>query len=378
MADALVKVKDFPILDNYENVSGSDRLVASHVNGSSRETVGITIDALNDKFINESAVSPEVPRNLFGNTTPSSSEGKDGDLYFKVDEIDDETVVLDSYVKMNGEWVSFKVTDDSWRNFLEGKPFDVISYDAKSVKAYAFYQNTNINRVIMPSCETIYEYAFAESSVSQLYFPNCTHVYEYAFDQCSNLEGVLDFSSVEIIGAHAFSNGSTKNPSILMENVQEIGDYAFYLSGMWSDRTYDQELILPHCTSIGQQAFGAYSGSAARSCRFSKIILPAIETIGNQAFRANNIFANDHLEVRFGPNLTTIGGTVFFWMSMGTNATFDLYCEAITPPTMGTNSLGEGCHPTHIYVPYQSVSAYKSADGWSNYESVIEAIPEEE
>lgn len=379
MADAIVKAKDLPILDEYENISSNDRLVASHVNGSSRQTVGITIGALNDKFINESATSPEIPRNLFGYTDPSNSEGKDGDLYFKVFDGVSGLVVSASYVKMNGVWTTFQVTDDNWRKFLEGQPFDLISYDAKSVKAYAFYQNDMINRAIMPSCEAIYEHAFDDSSITYAYFPNCTLVDEYAFYDCMNWQpGFFDFHSVETIGQYAFCgcHNNKKDIKIDISNVRTIGERAFYHTDFWMKRSTRNELVLPYCTEIGASAFASYG--TGWPCCFYKVDLPAIETIGDQAFRCVAIYSTDpYMEFHIGPNCTSIGSNLFYTMSMTEGAVFDIYIEAINPPTFG-GYLGEGCHPTHIYVPYQSVDTYKAASGWSNYASIIEAIPEEE
>ena len=49
-----------------------------------------------------------------------------------------------------------------------------------------------------------------------------------------------------------------------------------------------------------------------------------------------------------------------------------VYCEAITPPSLGDsyvfNRNGSG---RKIYVPTESVDAYKSATNWSEYASAI-------
>lgn len=52
-----------------------------------------------------------------------------------------------------------------------------------------------------------------------------------------------------------------------------------------------------------------------------------------------------------------------------------VYCEPTTPPTASGN-IFNGCTAlTHIYVPSESVETYKTASGWSNYASIIEAMP---
>lgn len=52
-----------------------------------------------------------------------------------------------------------------------------------------------------------------------------------------------------------------------------------------------------------------------------------------------------------------------------------VYCEPTTPPTASA-VIFNGCTAlTHIYVPSESVEAYKTANRWSNYSSLIEAMP---
>ena len=49
---------------------------------------------------------------------------------------------------------------------------------------------------------------------------------------------------------------------------------------------------------------------------------------------------------------------------------------ATTPPTLGQWAIeGYGGTTATIYVPAESVEAYKAASGWSNYASQIQAIP---
>ena len=71
--------------------------------------------------------------------------------------------------------------------------------------------------------------------------------------------------------------------------------------------------------------------------------------------------------------VTQIGTDCFYLCSNLTSVT----CKAITPPTLGYDvfkstpiASGNG----HIYVPSASVNAYKSASGWSDYASRIQAI----
>ena len=52
-----------------------------------------------------------------------------------------------------------------------------------------------------------------------------------------------------------------------------------------------------------------------------------------------------------------------------------LTIKATTPPTLGTNALNNTHADLKIYVPADSVEAYKAASGWSAYATKIQAIP---
>ena len=48
---------------------------------------------------------------------------------------------------------------------------------------------------------------------------------------------------------------------------------------------------------------------------------------------------------------------------------------ATTPPTLETDAFTDTHSNLKIYVPAESVNAYKAASGWSSYASKIQAIP---
>lgn len=49
--------------------------------------------------------------------------------------------------------------------------------------------------------------------------------------------------------------------------------------------------------------------------------------------------------------------------------------KATTPPTLGNNAFNKNASGRKIYVPAESVDAYKTASAWSRYADVIQAIP---
>ena len=72
--------------------------------------------------------------------------------------------------------------------------------------------------------------------------------------------------------------------------------------------------------------------------------------------------------VTIGSGVTTIGIAAFINCRSLTSVT----CLATTPPTLGIGTFDGSTCP--IYVPCESVNAYKSASGWSDYASRITCI----
>ena len=52
------------------------------------------------------------------------------------------------------------------------------------------------------------------------------------------------------------------------------------------------------------------------------------------------------------------------------NALTSIYCKSTTPPTLGKSFLSN--NNCKIYVPTESVDAYKTADDWKDYADSIE------
>jgi hypothetical protein len=78
------------------------------------------------------------------------------------------------------------------------------------------------------------------------------------------------------------------------------------------------------------------------------------------------------LEVDLPSTLTTIGTRAF----RDCNHMTTLICRATTPPTFGSNALYNTGALVNIYVPADSVDAYKAASGWTAFATKISAITE--
>lgn len=138
----------------------------------------------------------------------------------------------------------------------------------------------------------------------------------------------------------------TRGSSVDWENVA--------LELITGEESYSTDLVIPEgVTSIRPYAF--------RQCYFNSITFPStLTTIGQQAFE----YLHGLSVIELGENVSSIGNWAF--QSLYDISSFIIH--ATTPPTLGSNALN-GSYP--IYVPDESVEAYKTASRWSNLASRI-------
>lgn len=110
------------------------------------------------------------------------------------------------------------------------------------------------------------------------------------------------------------------------------------------------------------------NNTAFMGCRnlISITIPDNVITIESQAFQSSAL-----TEITIGHGVTSIGSYAFFYCSQLAQVTI----LAVTPPTLGRDAFTGNKAGRKIYVPAESVEAYKTAAGWSTYADDIEAIP---
>ena len=116
--------------------------------------------------------------------------------------------------------------------------------------------------------------------------------------------------------------------------------------------TFDDDITL-----IGG---GAFSGCTT----LATITIPeSVTTIGNSAFDGCSSLTS----ITIPDSVTTIGEGAF----SGCSSLTSVYCKAVTPPAGGYGMFDDNASGRKIYVPMESVEAYKSAEGWSEYATSI-------
>lgn len=219
-----------------------------------------------------------------------------------------------------------------------------------------------------------------------------TSISNRMFDFCKALTSVIIPSGVTSIDSEAFSYSGLKRINI-SNTVTSISSNSFkncyfdIITVDSSNTVYDsrnncnaiietatntllvgsKNTIIPNTvTSIGQKAF-----YAMRQSQLSIIIPDSVTTIADAAFQ------DSFGTIEVGRGVTSIGNETFAGiLTTGAINKINFTIKATTPPTLGTGNFVKDFYSyvDYIYVPAESVDAYKTATNWSTYADRIQPI----
>ena len=300
----------------------------------------------------------------------------------------------------------FKV-DGLYYNFLEGDNVEVThpyrpALPTESASNAATQDSpddyANLTELTIPSTVTY------EGNVYHV-----TRIGHHAFDQCENLTSVDIPNSIKSIGIRAFSWCSALTSIVLKGGLENIESYAFeYCLGL-------ENISSPNSLmTIGQNAFyntqwyknqpngGVYVGNVFYKYKgdipqnTSFVIKEGTVSISPYAFVKENYHEDYSLVSVSIPNsVKVIGEGVFYRCRALTSIVipagvttietlaFDyckalksVTCEAVNPPALsGSVFLFTPIADATLYVPAESIEAYKTATEWKDFGKILPIEP---
>lgn len=218
-----------------------------------------------------------------------------------------------------------------------------------------------------------------------------TSINNSAFLSCDSLTSVTIPDSVTSIGRNAFRSCTSLTSINIPDGVASIGDNAFSscigLTSILVDSGNTKYDSRNNCNAIIETA----TNTLITGCN-TTVIPDTVTIIENRAFEhmrntSNTMtipdsvtsigeyaFSDAFATVIVGTGVTSIGTSAFAEISsIGAIEINSVTIQATTPPTLGTSAFNSfKRYP--IYVPAESVDAYKAATNWSAYADRIQAI----
>ena len=280
--------------------------------------------------------------------------------------------------------------DVPWYNYQEKIKKVVIENGVTSIGGYAFNDCINLTSITIPnSVKSIGSYAFLYcKGLTSITIPNSvTSIGNWAFYGCSSLTSITIPNSVTSIGKSAFDYSGLTSITI-PNSVTSIGEFAFSNCTSLTSITvekgnskYDSRdncnaiietntnKLIAGCknttisnsvTSIGNYAFYGCSG-------LTSITIPnSVTSIGESAFKSCSSLTS----ITIPNSVTSIGERAFSYCSGLTSITFN----GSTPPEFGEYVFKYVKNSIPVYVPANSIEAYKNALGGLAV-SNIKALP---
>lgn len=251
------------------------------------------------------------------------------------------TIPCDSSSAVTNGDVRTEIAPFTYRNIVEVNIGECVT----TIDETAFYDCTHMLRV--------------NSNTDGTYnIPSgITSIDDRGFDSCSALVHLSLPDTLTTIGGDCFKNCRSLVALDIPDSVTSIGNRAF-----------------AGCTSLASLEIGSGLTTIPTDCFLGCTSLITVDvpsnvtTISESAFRSCTALSS----VTISSAITNIGDTAFANDSRLESVTV----WATTPPTLGNNAFykSQVLADLTIYVPCESVDAYKAATNWSSYASKIQAI----
>ena len=240
---------------------------------------------------------------------------------------DDGTAAVNGISRITAAIIPEKVT------------YDGMEYAVTSIEEYALSFCTSLVSVVIPC--------------------SVTSIGDGTFGNCTGLVSVDIPNSVTSIGDNAFCKCTSLAYADIPHSVTSMGRYAF-----WGCSSLASVVIPNSVTSIGEGTFSYCTGLVSVDIPYS------VTSIGDCAFLGCDSLAS----VVIPGSVTSIGDGAF----TNCNNLKKLVCHATTPPVFADELwgavVGVNKDACTLYVPQESLDAYKSAAHWKDFFNIATGV----
>ena len=282
-----------------------------------------------------------------------------GDLYYNITSSSEPFTV--EVTHNNYETYNFNTIDIPETIVYEG-----ITYSVTGIGEEAFNSSSLASIVIPNSITYIGERAFYMSQLTSVQIPNSVIRINYgAFELCGALESIKLGENINFIGAGAFAECHNLTSIEIPKNVETIGNYVFYLCGNLTSISVDAQ----------NKRYGSFGNcNAIVDCQTNTLVAGCKNTTipDGVTYIGDGCFAGLVIDsIVIPPSVKGLGSNVFNFSAIAT-----IYCYAPNAPLVNESSLSLFTEPT-LYVPCESLEAYKAHEVWGKFAN-IKCIEEEE
>ena len=192
-----------------------------------------------------------------------------------------------------------------------------------------------------------------------------TSISDYLFNGCSSLTSISIPDIVTSIGMSAFSSCSGLTSIVIPNSVISIEDFALRECTSLESIVVDSANTVFDSRDNCNALIHTSTNKLISGCK-NTVIPNTVTSIGESSFYFCSTLTNIVI-----PNSVTSIGNDAFW---GCRNLASVTIQATIPPTLGNTTVFEQTNNCPIYVPAESVDAYKTATNWSSLADRISAI----
>lgn len=214
-----------------------------------------------------------------------------------------------------------------------------LSDECETLGADAFSSSKNLKEVVFKgNLTTVGDEAFQGTGIEQIFIPAKWDMGKRVFTSCRELKDAEFEEGRKILPQETFYKCIKLNSVALPESLETIGAAAL------GDCFSLTQIVVPdNVTTVGEWAFSMLNGPSGYTQLTTVILGEKVNYIGEQCFA-------------------------------GTSTLEEIYSLNPTPPAMHDGFVPITFSEATLYVPENSLEAYKSAAPWSSF-STIETIP---